>query len=67
MLSDYRRRRLLRRLERVMCRVLELDELLCKDAAFDEERARAIQAQIRQKQKRLVRIYKKLDLLKAEG
>lgn len=61
MLSDYRKQRQFRQLERFLCRVLELDEVLRKDAIFDEERARDIKEQIRRTQKKLDALYDALD------
>mgnify|MGYP001157841058 CR=1 FL=1 len=62
MLSDYRQQRYFRKLERLLTRVLELDEILHKDAVFDKERAAKIRDQIRRSQKKLDAIYEELDL-----
>lgn len=60
MLPEYRRQQYFRKIERLLSRILELDELLCKDAAFDETRATEIRKQIRRSQKKVDTIYKAL-------
>lgn len=62
MLSDYHQQQYFRKLERLLTRVLELDEVLRKDAIFDEERAENIKEQIRRSQQKLDVIYNELDL-----
>lgn len=61
MLPEYRRQQHFRKIERLLSRVLELDEVLCKDATFDEGRIAKIRKQIRRSQKKLDAIYKELE------
>ena len=67
MTPDYKQRRYQRELSRLLQRVLQLDEILCKDAVFDEERAEHIKAQIKRTQQKLELVYERLDFLEPEG
>jgi hypothetical protein len=67
MTSEYRQRRYQRELSRLLQRVLQLDEILCKDAVLDAERAAHIKAQIKRSQRKLDLVYDELDFLEAEG
>lgn len=64
--SDYREQKHFRRLERLLTRILDLDQVLREDTPFDKERARALQEQIRCGQKKLDAIYDALDLKQDE-
>lgn len=66
MQPDYREQKHFRKLERLLTRILDLDEVLREDAPFDKERARHLQEQIRSGQKKLDTIYDALDLKKDE-
>lgn len=57
-------RRLARRADRLMRRILQLDTLMCEDAVGDPERARDLRATIRRKQAELEQLYEEWDLLR---
>lgn len=61
MLSDYQRQRYFRKIRRLLARILELDEVLHKDAVFDKERTAQLREQIRHCQEELDAIYAELD------
>lgn len=61
--ADYDQRRYQRELDRLLQRVLQLDELLCKDAILDDERVAHIKAQIKRSQQKLDVVYDELDFL----
>lgn len=67
MTPDYKQRRYQRELSCLLQRVLQLDEILGKDAVFDEERAEHIKAQIKRTQQKLELVYEGLDFLEPEG
>ena len=67
MTPDYEQRRYQRELSRLLQRVLQLDEILCKNAVFDEERVEHIKAQIKRSQQKLELVYERLDFLEPEG
>lgn len=61
--KDYVQRRHLRELDRLMRRVLQLDDILCKDAILDAERAADLKSQIRRTQKKLDLVYDELEFI----
>jgi hypothetical protein len=57
MAPDLAQRKRHREIDRLITRVLQLDDLLHHDATFDAERAAALQEQIKKKQARLSALY----------
>ena len=61
--NDYEKRCYERELSRLLRRVLDPNEILCKDAALDKERAEHIKAQVKRSQRKLDLVYEELDFL----
>ena len=59
--ADYMRSRTYRKLDQLLFRVLQLDEILHHRCTFDPEKASRIQAQIENVQDKLDRVYTKID------
>lgn len=60
-LPDYRKQRAYRTLDRLLSRVLQLDQILHHDASFNNEKAQRIKQQIRRTQDKLDRVYAEID------
>ena len=63
-LTRRRERELIRKTDRLMRRILQLDDLLCRDSLLDKERASALKEQIRRRQCELEALYRELDLVR---
>jgi hypothetical protein len=61
--EDYMKRRHLRELDRLMRRVLQLDDILCRDAILDIGRADKLKSQIKRAQEKLDLIYDRLEFV----
>ena len=61
-LHERRERAFEREADRLMRRILQLDDLLCRNAQWDEARANALREQIRARQCELETLYEELDL-----
>lgn len=56
----YARRRAYKKLDQLMCRVLQLDEILHEDCAFESEKAANLKRQIRNAQQKLERLLEEI-------
>jgi len=61
-LSEQRERALKRKIDQLMRRILQLDDLMCRDALLDEARAKDLRDQIRKRQCQLEALYQEFDL-----
>lgn len=59
--ADYERQRAYRRLNQLIYRVLQLDDILHRRCAFNPEKAARIKAQIQRKQNELERVLTEID------
>ncbi|NBB73967.1 MAG: hypothetical protein GVY35_09825 [Bacteroidetes bacterium] len=59
--ADYERQRAYRRLNQLIYRVLQLDDILHRRCAFNPEKAARIKAQIKSKQDELEHVFTEID------
>lgn len=66
-LSEQRERAFRRKIDRLMRRILQLDDLMCRDAVLDDARAGALKEQIRKRQCELETLFQELDLTREDA
>ena len=59
--SDYVKRRTYRKVDQLLFRILQLDEILHKDSTFKPEKAARLKAQIEEAQHRIEQLYVRID------
>jgi len=65
-LTRRRERELMRKTDRLMRRILQLDHLLCRDSLLDNERASALKEQIRKRQCELEALHHERNLVRGQ-
>lgn len=59
--SDYVERRTYRKVDQLLFRILQLDEILHKDSTFNPEKAARLKEQIERAQHRIEQLYVRID------